>query len=462
MIEKRPDNKINLRKWCLYAAFVCLLVFATGCGKEVTAPSYDDEPDPVDEISMFAIVTNVDEVNGKITLQSVNYDTELVLNYNGGADVQDKYGDVLSISRLDLGTVADVVYDGNRNKLISLYVSSNEKVQKMEHISGAQVDMLTNTVKINGTSYQMCAGVSAFSEDGELQVNEICSEDQISVWFYNDMVCSIYVELGHGYLRLEDYASYIGGMVEVGYDVIVPVTEDMLLTVREGDYTLRISKGDDAGTKKVTVVRNQEVTLSLADIAIEPKQTGSVLFMVTPGDASVYIDGKKVNTEGAVDIVYGKHSILIQADGYESYSANFNVNYAYKIKEYTLTPSDDSTTESTTSSSTTAATTQATTTTETTTETTTTESDTSTSSSTTNKETANKVTVSSPSGASVYLDGEYIGVAPISFTKITGSHIITFSQTGYLSKSYTETFTDDGQDATLTYDALTSIASLIE
>jgi hypothetical protein len=460
MIEKRPDNKINLTKWFLCAAFVCLVVFATGCGKEITAPSYDDEPDPVDEISMFAIVTNVDEVNGKITLQSVNYDTELVLTYNGGADVQDKYGDVLAVSQLDLGTVADVVYDGNRNKLISLYVSSNDKVQKMEHISGAQVDMLTNMVKINGTSYKMCAGVSAFSEDGEIQVNEVCSEDQISVWFYNDVVCSIYVELGHGYLRLEDYASYIGGTVEVGYDVIVPVTEDMLLTVREGDYTLRISKGDDTGTKKVTVVRNQELTLSLADIAIEPKQTGSVLFMVTPGDASVYIDGKKVNTEGAVDIVYGKHSILIQADGYESYSANFNVNYAYKIKEYTLTPSDDSS-SSTTESSTSSATTQSSTTTEATTETTTTESSTSTSSST-NKETSNKVIVSSPSGASVYLDGEYIGIAPISFTKVTGSHIITFSQTGYLSKSYTETFTDDGQDTTLTYDALTSIASLIE
>jgi archaellum component FlaG (FlaF/FlaG flagellin family) len=214
----------------------------------------------------------------------------------------------------------------------------------------------------------------------------------------------------------------------------------------------------------VKVVRNQETTLSLADIAIEPKQTGSVLFMVTPGDANVYIDGKKVNTEGAVDIVYGKHSILIQADGYESYSANFNVNYAYKIKEYTLTPSDDSsssTTESSTSSGTTTATTQSSTTTETTTETSTTESSTSTSSST-NKETSNKVIVSSPSGASVYLDGEYIGIAPISFTKVTGSHIITFSQTGYLSKSYTETFTDDGQDTTLTYDALTSIASLIQ
>ena len=127
-------------------------------------------------------------------------------------------------------------------------------------------------------------------------------------------------------------------MVEIGYDVIVPVTEDMLLTVREGEYTLRIAKGDDVGTKTVEVIKNQEVDISLADIAIEPKQTGSVLFSVTPSNATVYIDGKKVNTEGAIDLLYGKHDIYITAKGYNSYSASFNVNYAYKIKKYTLFP----------------------------------------------------------------------------------------------------------------------------
>ena len=76
--------------------------------------------------------------------------------------------------------------------------------------------------------------------------------------------------------------------------------------------------------------------------------------------------------------------------------------------------------------------------------------------------TKNKVTVSAPVGASVYFDGQYLGIAPISFTKVTGSHIITLSQTGYLSKSYTVNFTDDGKDSPLKYDELISISSLIE
>ena len=445
----------------LLLTFMCMFFFAAGCGKKIVAPTYDDEIDPVAEVAMFAIVTNFDEVNGKITLRAVNYATEITLSYNGGVDVKDKYDNILPMAQVELGSIVDIVYDSNRDKLISLYMSKAEKVQKMEAVSGVIVDNVKQTAMINGITYQMNDNTSAFSDNDEIEVNEICSEDQITVWLYNDIICSMYVELGHGYVRLSDYASYVGGMVEIGYDVIVPVTEDMLLTVREGKYTLRIAKGDDVGTKAVEVIKNQEIDVSLADIAIEPKQMGSILFKVTPSDAAVYIDGKRINTEGAVDMAYGKHNIYIAAEGYDSYSASFNVDYAYKIKEYKL-KSKNAKAEENASSTTEKKNTTKTTENGTTKEATTQSDTTKTPNTDTGEKTKNKVTVSAPSGASVYFDGEYIGIAPISFTKVTGSHIITLSKAGYLSKSYTVTFTDDGKDSNLKYDELVSISSLIE
>lgn len=438
--------------------FIGVLFCLIGCGREITAPVYDDEPEPVDEVSMFVIVSNIDDVNSKITVRAVGFDDEKTLSYTGSADVLDQYGDLLTMNRVPLGCLADVIYDSNRDKLLSLKLSSADSVMKLEGVSGVIVDNVEKTMRINGTTYPMSKNISAFSDNNEIDVDEICSEDQISVWIYNDMVCSAYVELGHGYVKLKDYASYLGGMVEIGYDVIVPVTENMLLTVREGEYTLRIAKDDDVGTKKVEIIKNQEIELSLADLVIEPKQMGSILFKLTPGDAAVYIDGKKVNTEGAVKLAYGKHKIYITADGYDTYSASFNVNYAYKIKEYVLketgSESESSQKQDNTSSNTAG----------------TTEGQNDKTGGTTEKEnhstdqekTGNKVTVASPMGASVYLDGEYLGVAPISFTKVTGSHIITFSMAGFLSKSYTVNFTNDGKDTTLNYDDLVSIASLIE
>lgn len=476
MKRQKNDNYDRIIKNCItmFMLFCCLGFVMTGCGREITVPSYDDEVIPAEEVSMFAIISNLDDVNEKITLRAVNYATEITLTFNGGADVRDKYGDILSISQVELGSIVDVVYDANRDKLLSLHMSEDANIRKMDGVSGAEINNLERTVRVDGTTYRMNDNISAFSDNTEIGLDEICSEDQLTVWLCNDVVCSLFVELGHGYVRLADYASYIGGMVEIGYDVIVPVTEDMLLTVREGEYTLRIAKGNDVGTKAVKVLKNQEIDVSLADIAIEPKQMGSVLFQVTPSNAAVYIDRKRVNTEGAVDIAYGKHRINIIAEGYQSYSASFNVNYAYKIKEYTLIPEGE-TTEDKASSGTTQTKNNTNTTTEkntsteagsdqnkTTEESTSEDSDVKDVSAATGTKTSNKVTISAPIGASVYFDGEYLGIAPIAFTKVTGSHIITFSKLGFLSKSYTVTFVDDNKDIPLKYDDLISISSLIE
>lgn len=474
-IHKRYYNKIVCAIF-LFALGVSSFVL-TGCNRELTPPVYDEEVEPTQEEKLFGIVCGMDEVNGEIKIRTIGYETEHVLTFTGAADVRNKYGDLMPMSDVELGSIVDVTYDANRDKLLSIYMSAAEGISKVEEVSGAIFDYVENTVRINGTTYAMTDDVMAFSDNVQIAINEICSEDQLTVWMYNDKICAIYVELGHGYVRLSDYTSYMGGMVEIGYDVIVPVTEDMLLTVREGTYELRITKGEDVGTKQVKVIKNQEVNLSLADIAIQPKEMGSVMFKITPGDAKVYIDGKRVNTEGAIDLTYGKHKINILADGYTSYSATFKVNYAYKIKEYVLEKADASsdadksasansnTTESgaTTESGSTTSSSETGSTTESTTEKAATEDSTVKDvSTTTGKKTSNKVILSAPAGASVYFDGEYLGIAPISFTKVTGSHIITFSQSGYLSKSYTVNFTDDGKDVTLTYEDLVLISSLIE
>ena len=465
---------------------LCLLILTlTACGdKPVQTPVYDDEVEPADEVQYFSIVSNIDEVNGKIRLRSVGYTSEKELKFTGGADVRDKYGDIIPMADVQLGSVVDAVYDANRDKLLSLHLSDNTALEKKEGVSGAKIDYIEKTVTFDGKTYQLSNNVGVFSDNTEIGLDELCFEDQLSVWIYNNVVCSFYVELGHGYVKLEDYGSYMGGMVEIGYDVIVPVTEDMLLTVREGTYTLRIAKGGDSGTKQVTVERNREQTVSLADIAVEPKEMGSILFQVNPSDAAVYVDRVRVNTEGAVSLVYGKHRLDIVKDGYDSLSGTITVKAPYKVKNYALTETKATTEKSSTSKSS-----------KTTDNTSTTANDSSSDKATAEKKeelattkepgdsatteasdssdtnddtidngskTGNKVNISSPFGASVYFDGEYIGITPISFTKVTGSHIITLSQTGYLSKSYTVTFTDDGNDQTLNYDELVSITSLLE
>ena len=67
---------------------------------------------------------------------------------------------------------------------------------------------------------------------------------------------------------------------------------------------------------------------------------------------------------------------------------------------------------------------------------------------------SNKVYIDSPKGVEVYLDGNYVGIAPVSFKKNAGKHTITLEKSGYKKKSYTIYLYNDGEDVTYSFSEL--------
>jgi hypothetical protein len=65
-----------------------------------------------------------------------------------------------------------------------------------------------------------------------------------------------------------------------------------------------------------------------------------------------------------------------------------------------------------------------------------------------------KILIEQPAGAMVYIDGAYVGVAPVSTQKVTGAHVITLSREGYQTKSYTVNISSEGGDVTFSFSAL--------
>ena len=62
-----------------------------------------------------------------------------------------------------------------------------------------------------------------------------------------------------------------------------------------------------------------------------------------------------------------------------------------------------------------------------------------------------KVYVDAPEGAEVYLDGNYMGIAPCSFRKVAGAHVITLRRTGFDTRSYTVQIDDEEKDITYSF-----------
>lgn len=437
--------------------FIMILLICAGCqGKKSDTSTEVYDPYQAAE-SLTAVIRIIDFNAGIMSFQGIMDGEQYDLYYNNGVDVRNKYDEIMSGTLLEPGEIVDIVYNTKNQKLLE--IKRNPDAWEVQNLSGFQLNRVDKQAEILNQIYSYTNDLVVISDGKPIEKEELCSEDQLIARGYGGTLYSLTVELGHGYVRLEDYDTYIGGMIEIGYDVIVPVTEDMLLTVREGTYKLKITKGEHSGYKNVVVTKNEESTVSLKELQIAPDPVGMLYFDVTPSEARVMIDGETIDTSQTLELTYGKHQIQVTAEGYETKQGYITVSAAYKIFTIELERTDG---EADADAGTTASgsTESVSTTTEENgnmTETTETGEGVSTESQTT----GNTVTIEKPIGAYCYVDGNYMGNVPVTFDKTAGSHVITFSMKGCLAKSYTIQCQDNGQDDTYSFDALDSYDSIL-
>ena len=456
-----------MRKKLIILTILCLALLLVGCNSTGEVKVYEDTEEVTVthvEKEQTAVVTGIDLEANIISFKDCMSSEDFELIYHGGVSVLNTYGRDIGISGIGNGSVVDVFYYSDTNRIVS--ITLNDKATVLKGVTKFSADPENGTAKYKGTTCNMWEAVVAYDEGKLLNILEINTEDQVTLTFFAGKLVSVVVELGHGYVRLANQDTYVGGMVEIGYDVIVPVTSDMLVAVREGKYTLRIYNGNYSDSKPVEVKKGKEVTVDLTDIAIP---TGTVTFNITPADATLYVNGEEQD-DFAYTNLYGTYGIRVTREGYNTFNGSFKISQSVNTFDIELVAkeeeTEESTTEVTTATTTAAVTTETTvTTTEATTEATTgTTSETNTETPGTEgaNTTGNTITVKGPVGAGVYVDGDYVGLAPVTFPKVVGTHTITLYKTGYLIKSYTITAADNGENDEHTFPELTSVFDALE
>lgn len=424
----------------------------------------------ITEDTMVLIAKNT--TSKELTLRLITGGKEQTFSYNGTTAILGRHGDSLSMEQLEIGEVLDVVYSNHNHSLDTLQISSNTWTNT--GITKFSVDEKKKIIQIGEDQYQYTDDI-VISSDGEAaQLMDITEQDTLTIKGYNRKICSIIVEKGHGYIRLLNDAYFVGGWIEVGQAVIKPVTSEMLLPVPEGTYTVRLTNKGYAGQKEIQIQRDKETEIDLSEIDIEEVAIGHIAFQIVPDYAQLYIDGEMTDFTDRVALEYGIHSIRVELAGYETVETNVKIGSEYANLEIQLdeeqensSSSSSSSTKSSSSSpsssvlnttingtvysiNSSSVTPQSTSSTFTGSSSTTSASSSSTEVVSDNK----KLYVESPAGAEIYLDGNYIGIAPISTNKVTGSHVITISKSGYQTKSYTVSVDNDGNDVTFSFSDL--------
>ena len=160
--------------------------------------------------------------------------------------------------------------------------------------------------------------------------------------------------------------------------------------VSAGSHTIKLSKSgynDYTRTTSVIAGEKKRINLNLR------QATGSISVTSSPSGASVYLDGslKGKTPKTITGVSAGSHTIKLSKSGYNDYTRTTSV-IAGETKRINLSL----------------------------------------------QATGSIYVTSSPSGASVYLDGSYKGTTPKTITGVSaGSHTIKLSKSGY--KDYTRT-----------------------
>lgn len=420
---KKNLSKENLMK--CFAAGLCALL--TGCGsiglaREAAFESaYENVPE--EEVEIYTsrgrgVLEAVDAEGGTITVYQIDQKEEMTLAYDGTTVVQDKFGSSMVMTQLSPGEIVEICYNSELQKAGSVIVPSDAWIYA--DVAKYDIDEGRGTLKVGNDTYRISGETKVFSGTEQISLNEILNQDVLSFQGTGHDIFSIVVENGHGYLNLENDKELIGGWIEVGQAVIQQITEDMLLTIPEGNYTVRLSaKGVDE-TREVTIARNKETVLDVGDIEVPQAENGRVVFSISPAEANVYVDGVGVDTSYTVLLPFGLHQITASASGFDTVSEYFNVEGESTTVKLVLNESKSDTVSGNSSDS-------------------------------PEENNYHTITIQAPEDVEVYQDNLYMGISPVTYEKKQGSHTITLRKQGYVTKSYQIEVEDDDRDLTYSF-----------
>lgn len=389
-------------------------------------------PEP-DTQTITGIVIQNDTETKRLQIRELESDVISTLTYDAASLIQDKYKEERYGEEVSVGMILQANYQGDNAKLVSAEVPADvweyQGVQKFSFSSDE------NMLRVAGSKYQY-SGMTFFSADDiEIEPMEFTSEDVVTIRGIGIHVYSVVQTAGHGYIRLANHDSFIGGIAELDNSMFVPVSENTLITAPEGTYRLTLVKKGASATKTVKVEKNKEVTVDFSDYQeVVTQNISEVTFDIKPEGAELYLNGTAVDYSTPITLTYGKYNITVALTGYETYTGVLELakpTVPIRIEltgkkasskstpKPSATPSSDNTNDD---------------------------------DKVTKKIDSNHtITVSAPEGAEVYLDNVYKGMAPCSFTKVIGSQTITLSDTGYVTKSYPVDILDDDKNVKLSF-----------
>ena len=381
----------------------------------------------VDLRTELAVITYVNSDTKRLSVRTYEEGIDYTFYVQEPALIYSEYGNAMTMSQLNAGNVIDITFDAASSTVKEIHISDD--VVRHLAVSDAAVNTSYRRITIYNKNYEYSRNVVVVSGNELITPEQLSTKDVLNLYEKDGKVVSIVVTRGHGYISLTGVDLFLGGYVNIGSENIKTIEKNMMITMTEGEYKVSVSKGEYYGAKTVTVIQNQVTTVDFSEFVADTVENGNVLFDINVEGANLYLNGKETDySEGMLTIPVGTYTVRASADGYENYEQNIEIKADYQKVNINLKKIEEST--STTQQTTTASTETSGARAEET---------------TTRVSTKNRVYIDGPTGAIIYFDDSYLGVAPLDFAMVTGQHTFIVVS-GTTVKSYTVNLVEGADD----------------
>ena len=291
--------------------------------------------------SDILIVSDINSANE--TIRVYNYSTGVQYQYYYGLTTGffDKYGNHMSVSDIHQGDVVDISGADSDGK--AKRIQKSDKVWTNDTVTNFSVDKDKSMFKIGGSSYRLGERTMIFSGSDVIDTDSLTAQDKLAVVGIDKNIVSISVTTGHGTLQLSNTSLFEGSFLQLGDRIFAEITKDMSLDVPEGSYTLAVANNGWGDSTDIEIKRGEITKVNLNDLKGEGPKKSSILFEVDVQSAKIYVDGSEIDYTSPVEITYGKHTLKVTADGYDTWTRTLYVNSKEATIQITINDNTDST-----------------------------------------------------------------------------------------------------------------------
>ncbi|MFV0518888.1 MAG: PEGA domain-containing protein [Lachnospirales bacterium] len=376
----------------LFFFFMFKTMFPDNGNDSTTVNNNIEQNEVIEEINNEAIANYktmtgfVKEIRkNSLILFDINSRGTIEIFVDNKTTITDAYNKKIIFLEIEVGDGFTVEY--HKDNFLAKTIQSAKDYYEHKNITGVTVDPNDTILYVHGREYKYDINTIFLYNGEDASIETLNEKDTLDMKVIGDTCYYISVKKPHGGLILTSRDHIKDGTIEVDTDEILYIDDVDTITLSEGTHRV-VVKGTNIEpyVYDFTVTGTDFVTL---DLSVVEERKSTVSFTANVEEFTLTFNEEvteNFKSGDTIDVPYGTYEVTIEQENYEPYTATVQANSPTVKVVADLTQI----------------------------------------------ELSSKISISTtPEGAQIYVDNNFIGTSPVEQSVEYGSHNISISMEGY-------------------------------